>query len=131
MLMHWMLSFPGIPEAPLNVTVKPTSVNTVLVSWVSGYHGGANCTFTVQFKRNDTTEWTSSDPILGNATNTVLTNEEGWNGLFIFRVTAVNQFGSSKSSEVQFTLGMSNEGHGPRSNFTFMNQSNCLSLAFS
>lgn len=132
MLICWMLSFPGIPEAPVNVTVKPTFVNTVLVSWVSGYHGGANCTFTVQFKRSDVREWTSSDDaILGNATNTVLTNMEGWNGLFIFRVTAVNQFGSSESSEVQVTLGMSNEGHGLRSNFTFMSQSNCLFQVFS
>lgn len=113
-----MLSFPGIPEAPVNVTVKPTSLNTVLVSWVSGYHGGANCTFTVQFKRSDATEWTSLDAIPGNATITVLTNKEGWNGLFVFRVTAVNQFGSSESSEVQVTLGMSNEGHGQRSNLT-------------
>ena len=118
MLMHWMVSLPGIPEAPVNVTVQPTSVNTVLVSWVSGYHGGANSTFTVQFKRSDITEWTSSDAILGNATNTVLTNMEGWNGLFNFRVTAVNQFGSSESSEVQVTLGMSNEGYGHRSDFT-------------
>lgn len=123
--MCWMLpvSILGIPEAPLNVTVELTSGNTVLVSWVSGYHGGANCTYTVQFKRNDNTEWTSSDVILGNATNTVLNNEEGWNGLFIFRVTAVNQFGSSESSEVPFTLGMFNKRHGLRSTFTFMNQS--------
>ena len=113
-----MLSFPGIPEAPVNVTVKPRSLNTVLVSWVSGYHGGANCTFTVQFKRSDITEWTSSDAILGNATNRVLTNKEGWNGLFVFRVTAVNQFGSSDSSEVHVSLGMSNKGHGQMSNFT-------------
>ena len=106
-----MLSFPGIPETPVNVTVKPTSASTVLVSWVSGYHGGANCTFTVQFKRSDVREWISSDDaLLGNATNTVLTNEEGWNGLFIFRVTAVNQFGSSESNAIQVTLGMSYEG---------------------
>lgn len=105
--MYWMLSFPGIPEAPMNVTVEPTSINTVLVSWVSGYHGGANCTFTVQFKRSDFTEWTSPYAVFENATSTVLTNKEGWNGLFIFRVTTVNQFGSSKSSEVDVILGMS------------------------
>ena len=113
-----MLSFPGIPEAPVNVTVKPMSVNSVLVSWVSGYHGGANCIFTVQFKRSNNMEWKSSDATLGNVTNTVLSNTEGWNGLFTFRVTAVNHFGSSESSQVQVTLGMSYEGYGQRSKFT-------------
>ena len=116
-----MLSFPGIPEAPVNVTVKPLSINSVLVSWVSGYHGGANCTFTVHFKRSDYTEWTSSGAILGHATNTVLTSMEGWNGLFTFRVTAVNQFGSSESNEVQVTLGMSDKGYGQRSKLTLAN----------
>ena len=119
-----MSSFPGIPEAPVNVTVKPTSANTVLVSWVSGYHGGANCTFTVQFKRSDVREWISSDDaLLGNATNTVLTNDEGWNGLFIFRVTAFNQFGSSESSAIQVTLGMSNEGYMVRCQSSQLSQS--------
>ena len=59
-----------------------------------------------------------SDATLGNVTNTVLTNMEGWNGLFTFRVTSVNQFGSSESSEVQVTLGMSIKGYGQRSKFT-------------
>ena len=51
------------------------------------------------------TAWTSSDAVLGNATSTVLRNKQGWNGLFVFRVTAINQFGSSESSEMPVTLG--------------------------
>ena len=102
-----MFSFSGIPEAPINVTVKHTSPYIVLVSWLPGYNGGANCTFSVQFKRSGAAAWTSSDAVLGNATSTLLRNKQGWNGLFVFRVTAVNQFGSSESSEIPVTFSMS------------------------
>ena len=88
------------------MTVKHTSLDTVLVSWVPGYNGGASCTFSVQFKRSGATAWTSFNGILGNATKTVLSNKEGWNGQFVFRVTAVNLFGSRESSEVRVTLGI-------------------------
>ena len=34
----------------------------------------------------------------------MLNKEEGWNGAFVFSVLAVNQFGSSESSEVSVNL---------------------------
>ena len=34
----------------------------------------------------------------------MLNKEEGWNGVFVFSVLAVNQFGSSESSEVSVNL---------------------------
>ena len=86
------------------MTVKQTSVQAVLVSWLPGHNGGADCTFTVKYKTSDSQVWTTSHGILGNATSTVLINKDGWNGLFVFRVTAVNQFGSCESIEVPVTL---------------------------
>ena len=48
--------------------------------------------------------WTSSDKISGNLTSAMLNKEEEWNGVFVFIVLAVNQFGSSESSEVSVNL---------------------------
>ena len=48
--------------------------------------------------------WTSSDKISGNLTSAMLNKEEEWNGVFVFSVLAVNQFGSSESSEVSVNL---------------------------
>ena len=48
--------------------------------------------------------WTSSGKISGNLTSAMLTKEEGWNGVFVFSVLAVNQFGSGESSEVSVNL---------------------------
>ena len=49
--------------------------------------------------------WTSSDKISGNLTSAMLCHkEEEWNGVFVFSVLAVNQFGSSESSEVSVNL---------------------------
>ena len=94
----------GRPEVPTNVTVKRTALTTVLVSWVPGYNGGADCTFTVQFKKSDSNTWTSAAAVGTNATSTELSNSKSWDGLFVFRVTAVNEFGSSESNEVSVTL---------------------------
>ena len=90
--------YSGSPEAPTNITVKRASLDTVVVSWVPGFNGGADCKFTVQFKESGTSAWTSA-AVKINATSTELINNEGWDGLFVFRVTAVNQFGSSEYSE--------------------------------
>lgn len=96
--------YTGSPEAPTNVTVKPQSLQTIQVTWVPGYDGGAHTIFTVQFKRSDSNSWTSTDAVNSNVTSTVLSNSEGWDGLFVFRVTAVNQFGSTESIEVSVAL---------------------------
>ena len=48
--------------------------------------------------------WTSSDKISGNLTSAMLNKEEEWNGVFVFSVQAVNQFGSGESSEVSVNL---------------------------
>ena len=48
--------------------------------------------------------WTSSGKISGNLTSAMLNKKEGWNGVFVFSVLAVNQFGSSESSEVSVNL---------------------------
>ena len=96
--------YTGSPEAPTNVTVKPQSLQTIQATWVPGYDGGAHTIFTVQFKRSDSNSWTSTDAVNSNVTSTVLSNSEGWDGLFVFRVTAVNPFGSTESSEVSVVL---------------------------
>ena len=95
--------YPGSPEAPTNITVKRTSLDTVVVSWVPGFNGGADCKFTVQFKKSSTSVWTPAAERI-NATSTELNKNEGWDGLFVFRVTAVNQFGSSEYSEKSVAL---------------------------
>ena len=94
----------GAPEAPSNVTVKQTSFQTILVSWLPGYDGGADSTFIVRYKISGSDVWTSSDKISGNLTSAMLNKEEGWNGVFVFSVLAVNQFGSGESSEVSVNL---------------------------
>ena len=48
--------------------------------------------------------WTSSGKISGNLTSAMLNKEEEWNGVFVFSVQAVNQFGSGESSEVSVNL---------------------------
>ena len=75
----------------------------MVVSWVPGFNGGADCRFTVLFKESGTSAWTSAAERI-NATSTELTNNEGWDGLFVFRVAAVNQFGSSEYSEKSVEL---------------------------
>ena len=94
----------GAPEAPSNVIVKQTSFQTILVSWLPGYDGGADRTFIVRYKISGSGVWTSSDKISGNLTSAMLNKEEEWNGVFVFIVLAVNQFGSSESSEVSVNL---------------------------
>ena len=75
----------------------------MLVSWVPGHNGGAACTFTVQFKESGSNRWISA--VTGiNTTSAELRNREAWGGWFDFRVTAVNQFGSSESSRVSVEL---------------------------
>ena len=56
----------------------------------------------MKFKKSDSNTWSSAEAVERNAT--VLSNTEQWDGLFLFRVTAVNQFGSAESSEVSVTL---------------------------
>ena len=75
----------------------------MLVSWVPGHNGGATCTFTVQFKESGSNRWISAATGI-NATSVELSNSEAWGGWFDFRVTAVNQFGSSESSRVSVEL---------------------------
>ena len=48
--------------------------------------------------------WTSSDKISGNLTSAMLNKEEEWNGVFVFSVLAINQFGFSESREVSVNL---------------------------
>lgn len=106
------LAVKGVPEAPSNVTVKQTSFQTVLVSWHPGHDGGAESNFTVRYKISGSAVWTSSDQIFGNVTSTVLNKEESWIGVFFFSVLAVNQFGSSESSEV--SVNFKGEESGPQ-----------------
>nr|XP_058973645.1 fibroblast growth factor receptor 4-like isoform X1 [Pocillopora verrucosa] len=106
------LAVKGAPEAPSNVTVKQTSFQTILVSWLPGYDGGADINFIVRYKISSSDVWTSSDKISGNLTSAMLNKEEGWNGAFVFSVLAVNQFGSSESSEV--SVNLKGEDSGPQ-----------------
>lgn len=106
------LAVKGAPEAPSNVTVKQTSFQTILVSWLPGYDGEANSTFIVRYKISSSDVWTSSDKISGNLTSAMLNKEEGWNGAFVFSVLAVNQFGSGESSEV--SVNLKGEDSGPQ-----------------
>ena len=96
--------FKGAPEAPSNVTVKQISFQTILVSWLPGYDGGADINFIIRYKISSSDVWTSSDKISGNLTSAMLNKEEEWNGVFVFSVLAVNQFGSGESSEVSVNL---------------------------
>ncbi|XP_068686597.1 fibroblast growth factor receptor 2-like isoform X2 [Montipora foliosa] len=93
----------GIPDAPTNVTVKNLSPSVVLISWVPEFDGGATCWFNVQFKKSQKeSEWTV--PMRINTTTAELKNPDGWDGMFVFRVTAVNQFGSSVPRTVSVKL---------------------------
>ena len=59
----------------------------------------------MQYKKSGSnTSWSSAEAVESNATSVVLSNSEQWGGVFLFRVKAVNQFGSSESSEVSVTL---------------------------
>ena len=76
----------------------------MVVSWVPGFSGGAQTTFTVQFKESGSNTWMSAAENGINATSAEFKNSEGWGGSFVFRVMAVNQFGSSEYSEVSVEL---------------------------
>lgn len=76
----------------------------MVVLWVPGFNGGAQTTFTVQFRESGSSPWMSAAENGTNATSAEFKNREGWGGSFVFRVTAVNQFGSSEYSEVSVEL---------------------------
>ncbi|XP_068734206.1 fibroblast growth factor receptor 3-like isoform X1 [Montipora capricornis] len=97
----------GIPDAPTNVRVKNLSPGVVQVSWVPEFDGGATCWFNVQFKKSDESEWTSV-PLRINTTRAEVRNSDDWNGMFVFRVTAVNHFGASVPRTVSVELKENN-----------------------
>ncbi|XP_029201846.2 platelet-derived growth factor receptor beta-like isoform X1 [Acropora millepora] len=93
----------GIPDAPMNITVEHISPGIVLISWIAGFNGGAACHFNVDFKRSGARIWTSA--VTGiNTTSVDLKNSQGWDGVYLFRVTAVNRFGVSEYGTVSVEL---------------------------
>lgn len=98
-----MVSYPGIPDAPMNITVEHISPGIVLISWIAGFNGGASCHFNVDFKKSGARIWTSA--VTGiNTTSVDLKNSQGWDGVYLFRVTAVNRFGISEYGTVSVEL---------------------------
>lgn len=95
--------FIGIPDAPMNVSVEHISPGIVLISWIAGFNGGAACHFNVDFKKSGARIWTSA--VTGiNTTSVDLKNSQGWDGVYLFRVTAVNRFGISEYGTVSVEL---------------------------
>ncbi|XP_015775147.1 PREDICTED: contactin-4-like [Acropora digitifera] len=98
-----MVSYPGMPDAPMNVTVEHISPGIVLISWIAGFNGGAACRFNVDFKKSGARIWTSA--VTGiNTTSVDLMDSQGWDGVYLFRVTAVNRFGVSEYGTVSVEL---------------------------
>ncbi|CAC5378323.1 unnamed protein product [Mytilus coruscus] len=48
------------PEAPRNLSVGQITFISVSISWIAGFNGGYNQTFTVQFKTTDNDIWNST-----------------------------------------------------------------------
>lgn len=98
-----LVSYPGIPDAPMNITVEHIAPGIVLISWIAGFNGGAACHFNVDFKKSGARIWTSA--VTGiNTTSVDLKNSQGWDGVYLFRVTAVNRFGVSEYGTVSVEL---------------------------
>ena len=73
----------------------------MLISWVLEFDGGAICWFNIQYKKSGESEWTSVSMRI-NTTTAELSDD--WDGMFVFRVTAVNRFGSSVPRTVSVEL---------------------------
>ena len=59
--------------------------------------------FIVKVRINTSTAWRSFE-VAGNTTEKSFNKAEGWKGSFVFRVTAVNQYGPSQPAEIQVML---------------------------
>ena len=87
----------------MNITVEHIAPGIVLISWIAGFNGGAACHFNVDFKKYGARIWTSA--VTGiNTTSVDLKNSQGWDGVYLFRVTAVNRFGVSEYGTVSVEL---------------------------
>ncbi|XP_071174121.1 neural cell adhesion molecule 2-like [Mytilus edulis] len=49
------------PEAPQNVSVVTTTFRSVNISWIAGFNGGHEQTFSVQFKATDDVTWNTKN----------------------------------------------------------------------
>lgn len=87
----------------MNITVKHISPDIVLISWIAGFNGGAACLFNVDFKKSGARIWTSAVSGI-NTSSADLKNSEGWDGVYLFRVIAVNRFGISEYGTVSVEL---------------------------
>jgi hypothetical protein len=98
-----LLSPTGKPNQPINVTCEG-KLNSVTLSWKSGFNGGKNQTFTVYYKRNDNdgnSKWTAFDRTYSDPGQNMYTSaeiqplEEGTS--FVFQVYASNAFNDTVS----------------------------------
>ncbi|XP_076105775.1 protein turtle homolog B-like [Mytilus galloprovincialis] len=87
------------PEAPRNLSVGPITCRSVNISWVAGFNGGYNQTFSVQFKTTDSDIWNST---------TVHTNEIKTGSAIYFTLDQLKPY---KSYEV---MVLSTNIHGSR-----------------
>ncbi|XP_048588169.1 fibroblast growth factor receptor 3-like isoform X2 [Nematostella vectensis] len=88
----------GPPSKPANLMVNQTSPTTVHITWYPGYDGGSTAWFSVEYKPSpiqSNSSWTVVEA--GTNTTLVLTRKQGW-GSVVFRVWAMNKYGSSDPS---------------------------------
>jgi hypothetical protein len=91
------------PQMPRHLTVTVASSTSVVVSWLSGFHGGSDQTFVVQYRTLHSETWRSATVLAGKQT----TNERftakviglETDTVYQFRVYSTNDEGDSSHTD--------------------------------